>query len=129
LQNGFVAGPQRTFTRRHFTHVTPGGKMSTPAGGRRILDELEITVSTELTVATTSQPQGQADGVSTAEWLPDPDAERYEVALRTLLGAVEALEDGSRGSDHPPQDEMAESARTAGHLPGALRPGSETEGG
>jgi hypothetical protein len=67
--------------------------MSTPNGDHPVLRELDITVRAELTLAETSQPEEEADGVPAAEWL-DPDAERYEIALRTLLGAVEALEDG-----------------------------------
>jgi hypothetical protein len=64
-------------------------------GDHPVLRELEITVRAELTLAETSQPEEEADGVPAAEW-PDPDAERYEITLRTLLGAVEALEDGYR---------------------------------
>ena len=66
--------------------------MSTPNGDHASLHELEITVETELTVAETSQPE-ETGGASIGEWLPDPDAERYEVRLRALLGAVEAMED------------------------------------
>jgi hypothetical protein len=40
-------------------------------------------------------------GVPTVEWLLDPDAQRYEVGLRTLLGAVETLESGSRPGARP----------------------------
>jgi hypothetical protein len=65
--------------------------MSTPAGDHPVLRELEITVRTELVLA--GQPGGEPGGGPAGEW-PDPDAERYEIALRTLLGAVEALEDG-----------------------------------
>jgi hypothetical protein len=68
--------------------------MSTAAGDHASLHELELTVETELTVAETSPPEPTGDA-SIGEWLPDPDAERYEVRLRALLGAVEALEDGS----------------------------------
>ena len=59
--------------------------MTASAGDHAPLRELEVTVETELTVAETSAP----------ERLPDPDGDRYEVRLRALLGAVEALEDGS----------------------------------
>jgi hypothetical protein len=69
--------------------------MSTPTGDHASLHELELTVETELTVAETSQPE-ETGAASIGEWLPDPDAERYEVRLRALLGAVEALEDGPR---------------------------------
>ncbi|HEY2241594.1 MAG TPA: hypothetical protein VGI21_22515 [Streptosporangiaceae bacterium] len=68
--------------------------MSTAAGDHAALHELEITVETELTVAQTS-PREPAGDAAIGEWIPDPDAERYEVRLRALLGAVEALEDGS----------------------------------
>ena len=87
--------------------------MSTPTGDNAFLHELELDVRTELTLAETSQPEEEADGVPTVEWLPDPDAQRYEVSLRNLLGAIEALEDGSRPGDHPPQAETPESVITA----------------
>jgi hypothetical protein len=48
------------------------------------LPELEPDVSSELDIAQTSQPQE----------LPDPDGDRYEIRLRGLLSAVEALEEG-----------------------------------
>ena len=67
--------------------------MSTPTGDNAFLYELELDVRTELIVAETSQ-QEEAVDAPLDEWLPDTDAERYEVRLRTLLGAVEALEDG-----------------------------------
>ena len=79
--------------------------MSTPAGDNAFLYELELNVKTELTLAETSQPEERADGVPAVEWLPDPDAQRYEVGLRNLLGAVEALEDGSRLGGHGRQAE------------------------
>ena len=70
--------------------------MSTPTGDNAFLHELELNVSAELTLAETSQPEEEALGVPIDEWLSDPaDAQRYEVPLRSLLGAVEALEDGS----------------------------------
>ena len=91
--------------------------MSTPTGDNPFLYELEVTVRTELTIADTSQPEEQADGVPGDEWPLDPDVQRYEVTLRTLLGAVEALEDASGPGDHPSPGEMAEGVTTAGHLP------------
>ena len=91
--------------------------MSTPTGDNAFLYQLELTVRAELTLAETSQPEEQADGVPGDEWPPDPDVQRYEVALRNLLGAVEALEDASGPGDHPPPAEMAEGVITAGHLP------------
>lgn len=72
--------------------------MSTPIG-ENALHELELIVRTELTLAEASQPGEDADGIPTDEWPPDPDAQRYEIYLRSLLGAVEALEDGSGRDD------------------------------
>jgi hypothetical protein len=70
--------------------------MSIPTGDNAFLHELELNVGTELTQAETGQPEEEAAGVPIDEWLLDPaDAQRYEVGLRNLLGAVEALEDGS----------------------------------
>jgi hypothetical protein len=80
--------------------------MSTPTGDNASLYELELTVRAELTQAETSQPEEQANGVLGDEWPPDPDVQRYEVALRTLLGAVEAVEDASGPGGHPPSAEM-----------------------
>jgi hypothetical protein len=70
--------------------------MSSPAGDGAFLHELERNVSAELTVAQTSPAAGEAAGVPIGEQLLDPDAERYEVRLRALLGAVKAAEHGSR---------------------------------
>jgi hypothetical protein len=70
--------------------------MSIPAGDNAFLRALELNVRTELALAETSQPWEEAVGVPIGEWLSDPaDDQRYEAALRSLLGAVEALEDGS----------------------------------
>ncbi len=70
--------------------------MSTPTGDNAFLHVLELNVRTELTQAKTSQAEEGAVRVPIDEWLSDPaDAQGYEVGLRTLLGAVEALEDGS----------------------------------
>ena len=80
--------------------------MSIPTGDNAFLYELELTVRAELTLAETSQPGEQADGALGNDWPPDPDVQRYEVNLRTLLGAVEALEDASGPGDHPPLAEM-----------------------
>jgi len=61
---------------------------------RRALAPLgRILPAPELITAETSQPAEQADGLPDGERLPDPDAQRYEVGLRGLLGAVEVLED------------------------------------
>lgn len=75
--------------------------MTTPAGDNAFLQELELNVRSELTVVETSGPDVDADGLPTAEWLLDPDAQRYEVGLHALLGAVKTLEHGSRGGDDP----------------------------
>ena len=83
--------------------------MSTPTGDNAFLHALELNVRAELTLAETSQPEEEAVRVPIDEWLSDPaDDQRYEVGLRHLLGAVEALEDGSgqarwgeRGADPP----------------------------
>jgi hypothetical protein len=70
--------------------------MSTPTDDNAFLHELELNVSTELTLAETSQPEEEAVSIPIDEWLSDPaDGEHYEIALRSLLGAVEALKDGS----------------------------------
>jgi hypothetical protein len=87
--------------------VTPGGKVSTTSGDDAFLHELELDVKAELAQAEASGPQEEAVGVPIDEWLFDPaDAQRDEVGLRSLLGAVEALEDsyphdhGDRPSPH-----------------------------
>ena len=68
--------------------------MSVPTSDNAFLDELELTVSAELAQAETSQPEAAC--VPIDQWLTDPaDDQRYEATLRSLLGAVEALEDGS----------------------------------
>lgn len=77
--------------------------MSTPHGGNAFRHELELVVTTELTVAETSQAEVAVDGAPAAEWPLDPEAERYEIYLRTLLGAVESLEDGAGPVDGPGQ--------------------------
>ena len=79
--------------------------MSTPIGENAFLHELELNVSTELVLAGTSQPEEEAVNVSLDEWLFDPaDAQRYEIGLHNLLGAVEALEEGS-GRHRRPETE------------------------
>ena len=80
--------------------------MSTPTGDNAFLHELELTVRAELTLAETSQPAEQADGMPGDEWPPDPDVQRYEVNLRGILGAIKALEDASDPGHHPPLAEM-----------------------
>jgi hypothetical protein len=67
--------------------------MSVPTSDNVSLDQLELTVRAELAQAETSQPE-EAACVPIDQWLTDPaDEQRYEVGLRTLFGAVEALED------------------------------------
>ena len=80
---------------RDIPYATRGGKMSTPNSHQAALHELELTVKVELTVAETSEPAEEAVDAPIDEWLFDPaDTEREEVGLRSLLGAVQALEDG-----------------------------------
>jgi hypothetical protein len=85
-------------------------KMGTLADGSAFLSELEVEVRTELTVAEVSQPTvagdsgpgdtGPGDTGPAVERPLDADAESYadaelyEASLRTLLGAIEAVEDG-----------------------------------
>jgi hypothetical protein len=78
--------------------------MSIPTGNNAFLHELELNVRAELALAETSQPEEEAVCLPIDEWLSDPaDDQRYEVSLRSLLGAVEALEDGSRPGAIPGQ--------------------------
>ncbi|MFE9694263.1 hypothetical protein [Micromonospora sp. NPDC005806] len=65
--------------------------MTTPMGDNA-LHELKAEVEAELAMAESSHPE-EAAGVPVTEWLFDPaDAQREEVGLRSLLGAVESLE-------------------------------------
>jgi hypothetical protein len=67
--------------------------MSTPTGGHAFLRELERNVRAELALAESSAPEEEAIRVPIDEWILDPaGAARDEVSLRSLLGAVEALE-------------------------------------
>ncbi len=71
--------------------------MSIPPGDNAFLGDLEGTVREELALAERSQPGEEPFGGPIDEWLFDPaDAQREEIGLRNLLGAVEALEDRSR---------------------------------
>jgi hypothetical protein len=73
--------------------------VSTPTGDNAFLHELELNVRSELTLAESSQPDEPT--VSIDELLFDPaDVQREEVGLRSLLGAVEAMEDGSGAARH-----------------------------
>lgn len=84
--------------------------MSTPNGDNAARHELEIVIRTELILAESSQSEVEVDGIPAVEWPPDPEAQRYEVYLRTLLGAVEAAEDGSGLVNHAPQADTAQVA-------------------
>ena len=60
------------------------------------LHEFQVEVEEELDIVRASHPQEALDG-SPAEWLFDPtDIEREEVGLRSVLAAVESLEDDVR---------------------------------
>lgn len=73
--------------------------MSAPTGDDGSLYELEVETKEELTLTESSRPAEAVDQPVT-EWLFDPaDAERDEVGLRGLLGAIHALEDDSRPKD------------------------------
>src|SRR6266516_2375083 len=111
--------------------------MSTPIGENAFLHELELNVSTELVMAGTSQPEEEAVNVSLDEWLFDPaDAQRYEIGLHNLLGAVEALEDGPgrvppRGTlSRPVRHYQRRADQPAGRKPVAhdVRPGPVSAG-
>ena len=100
--------------------------MNTSAGDHAFLHELELNVRAELTLAETGQPE---EAVPMDEWLSGPaDAERYEVTLHSLLGAVEALEDGSGPADHPPSAEVPHSVQRRGICPAGPDRWTETEG-
>ena len=76
--------------------------MSIPTGDNAFLHELELDVRAELTLIETGQPYEDAVGVPIDESLSDPaDDQRYEINLRSLLGAVESLEDGSGPAGAP----------------------------
>ncbi len=88
--------------------------MSTPDGGNAFEHQLELVVRAELTLAETSQSEVQVDGVPAVEWPPDPEAQRYETYLHTLLGAVEALEDDPGAGDPSPQAQTEQEAYPLG---------------
>ena len=71
--------------------------MSTATGENAFLHDLELNVRAELTLIETSRPEEEAADVPIDEWLSDPaDDQRYEASLRSLLGAVETLENSPR---------------------------------
>jgi hypothetical protein len=73
------------------TQAAHGGKMTIQPGENGFLHNLEAEVEVEVTIAEASRPDESVGGP--ADWLLDPtEAERDEVGLRSLLGAVEALE-------------------------------------
>ncbi|HEY0816565.1 MAG TPA: hypothetical protein VGE11_25075 [Pseudonocardia sp.] len=73
--------------------------MSNPTADDAFLHDLEGTVRDELALADRSQPEDEPFGAPIEQWLFDPaDVEREEIGLRSLLGAVEALE----GTEHRP---------------------------
>jgi hypothetical protein len=74
--------------------------MSNPTGDSEFLGELEREVEAELDLAESSRPE-EIIGLPSTEWPFDPmDVQREEIGLRSLLGAVEAMEgdDDHRGS-------------------------------
>jgi hypothetical protein len=63
-----------------------------PTDESRRLHELEIEVEVELDMVYASHSEETID-VPPSDWLLDPtDAEREEVGLRNIIGAVEVLE-------------------------------------
>ncbi len=79
--------------------------MSTPTSDNAFLRELEVDIRTDLTLAEASEQEERIDDVPVVEWLPDPATQRYEVGLRNLLGAVEAMEDYSGPDGRVPRGE------------------------
>jgi Animal haem peroxidase len=75
-------------------------KMS-PTDDNAFLHHLEAGVREEITVAETSHQDGEPAAVPADDWMLHPDAQRYDVALHALLGAVEAVEGSSRGASPP----------------------------
>ncbi|ONI92771.1 hypothetical protein ALI22I_02100 [Saccharothrix sp. ALI-22-I] len=74
--------------------------MSTPTGDNAFLHDLELTVRAELAETEAGRSEEEAVGVPVEEWLSDPtEVQRYEVGLRGLLDAVEAVEEGSQPRD------------------------------
>jgi hypothetical protein len=103
--------------------------MSTPTGDNAFLHELELNARAELAQAEASQPEEEAIGVPIDEWLSDPaDDQRYEASLRSLLGAVEALEDGSGSRGHGSSAEAPATGETLPFTPDGRHRHTETEG-
>jgi hypothetical protein len=78
--------------------------MGNSTGNNDIELQLEAEVGAELSLAESSRAE-EAIGLPVSEWLFDPaDTEHYEVGLRSLLGAVEALEGDSRSDHHSAEE-------------------------
>ncbi|MEV6415280.1 hypothetical protein [Kribbella sp. NPDC051718] len=72
--------------------------MSTP--DEEFLEELEVDVDVELTTIEASRPDETA---SPDQWQVDPAELEYEEAsLRSLRGAIEALEEGGNPTESDP---------------------------
>jgi hypothetical protein len=77
--------------------------MSTPTGDESaFLHELAVEVREELARAETIEAATETAEESMEAWLSDPaDDQRYEVSLHVVLGAVEAMENGSGPGGRP----------------------------
>jgi hypothetical protein len=76
--------------------------MTMPTGDNPFLDNLEVEVELDLTMAESGHVDESIGGP--ADWLVDPEeAERDEVGLHSLLGAIEAL----KGDSHPHSQDPA----------------------
>ena len=64
--------------------------MSDPTEGSAFLYELEVDVRAELDLA----EAGRANRDGSVDEQLDPEGQRYEIRLHSLLGAVEVVEDG-----------------------------------
>jgi hypothetical protein len=78
-------------------------RMSTPADDQDFLHELERDVRAELAWTAASPAPEEVADLPIGKWLSDPaDDQRYEANLRSILGAVEALESGRGRSGESP---------------------------
>ena len=85
-----------------------------PAGDSSFLRKLETTIREELAEAEATPPEEEVEALPIDQWQFDPeDAQRYEVGLRDLLGAVETLEDGSGRAGEVTVAEDSASGRSA----------------
>lgn len=67
--------------------------MTTPTGENAFLHSLDVEFRVDLTEVEAVPSEEEAIGLPIEEWQFDPeDAQRYEVGLHNLLGAVEVLE-------------------------------------